>query len=250
VLAYLSATPHRVAISNSRPHRRRRDRRNVQLQGLTGSRDPGRYKTMTLKPDEFIAAYSSTSCQMGSTGSGLRPDSSGTNDSDMHRARELSLPVTPGHTSRPAARSQSSDSNAASQNKPTHPCPGCGGRMNIIETFKARLDAAIPTAAANRDQHRYLVITFPASQIKNTDRSRWSSTRHGGARANPRWRSQRGHRSPWLKADSRSCGGHLARQRRQPAHSSALVVVTQLCRAKIPIAPAAPSPATSRGFVH
>jgi len=33
-------------------------------------------------------------------------------------------------------------------------------------------------------------------------------------------------------------------------HSSGVLVVTQLCHAQISIAPAAPSPVTSRGFVH
>ena len=38
------------------PHRRRRDRRHLQVQGLP-DRGPGRYKTMTLKPDEFIRRF-------------------------------------------------------------------------------------------------------------------------------------------------------------------------------------------------
>jgi hypothetical protein len=33
---------------------------------------------------------------------------------------------------RPAA---GTTNRAAAIDKPTHPCPGCGGRMNIIETF-------------------------------------------------------------------------------------------------------------------
>ena len=32
--------------------------------------------------------------------------------------------------------------------------------------LQARLDTAIPTAAANRDQDRYIMITFPTSQIQ------------------------------------------------------------------------------------
>ncbi len=32
--------------------------------------------------------------------------------------------------------------------------------MSIIETFKPRLDTAIQTAAANRHQDRYVMITF------------------------------------------------------------------------------------------
>ena len=55
------------------------------------------------------------------------------------------------------------------------------------------------------------MITFPTSQIQNADLPRRSSIRHGDARANPRLRSQRGHRSSWLKADSRTCGGPIMR---------------------------------------
>ena len=45
------------------------------------------------------------------------------------RARELIAAATP-------AQKQQAPDSAAATDKPTHPCPCCGGRMNIIETFK------------------------------------------------------------------------------------------------------------------
>src|SRR5207344_2567971 len=78
--------------------------------------------------------------------------------------------------------------------------------------LQARLDAAIPTAAANRDQDRYIMITFPTSQIQNTDLSRRPLIRHGGARANARLRSQLVHRSSLLKADTYPRSGLFMRR--------------------------------------
>jgi hypothetical protein len=46
------------------------------------------------------------------------------------------------------------------------------------------------------------MITFPTSQIQNTDLSRRPLIRHGGARANARLRSQLAHPSSLLKADT------------------------------------------------
>ena len=81
--------------------------------------------------------------------------------------------------------------------------------------LRARLNTSISTAAANRDQDRYVMITIITSQIQNTDLYRRSSIRHGGACANARWRSQHGHRSSWLKADP-----HLAADQSCAATSS------------------------------
>ena len=55
------------------------------------------------------------------------------------------------------------------------------------------------------------MITVPTSQVQNTDRSRWSSIRHGGPRANVRLRAHRRHRSSRLKADSCTRGGPIMR---------------------------------------
>ena len=132
VLAYLSRYTHRVAISNSRLIA-------ADATGVTFSykdyriEGPGRYKTMTLKPDEFIRRLLIHVLPNGFhriRHYGLL--ASGTKTETIARARELIAAVTPGQT---AHQPQPPDSNAAT-NKPTHPCPGCGGRMNIIETFK------------------------------------------------------------------------------------------------------------------
>jgi hypothetical protein len=64
------------------------------------------------------------------------------------------------------------------------------------------------------------MITFPTSQIQNTDLSRRPLIRHGGARANARLRSQLVHQSSLLKphTDPRSglfLRGNIANQRVQ-----------------------------------
>ena len=94
---------------------------------------PGRYKTMTLKPDEFIRRFLIHVLPNGFhriRHCGLL--ASGTKTETIARIRELIAAVAPVQT---AHQPQPSD-NAAATEQATHPCPGCGGRMNIIETFK------------------------------------------------------------------------------------------------------------------
>jgi Putative transposase len=59
----------------------------------------------------------------------------------------------------------------------SHPCPCCGGRMIIIETF-ARLPAAQPTIIANRrHQDRYVMTTITGVRRRSADLAcRWSAT--------------------------------------------------------------------------
>jgi hypothetical protein len=57
---------------------------------------------------------------------------SGTKTATIARARELIAAAKPAQT---AQKQQAPDSTAATD-KPSHPCPCCGGRMNIIETFE------------------------------------------------------------------------------------------------------------------
>jgi hypothetical protein len=132
VLAYLSRYTHRVAISNSRLI-------TADATGVTfSSKDyriegPGRYKTMTLKPDEFIRRFLIHVLPNGFhriRHCGLL--ASGTKTETIARIRELIAAVAPVQT---AHQPQPPDSAAATE-QATHPCPGCGGRMNIIETFK------------------------------------------------------------------------------------------------------------------
>jgi hypothetical protein len=131
VLAYLSRYTHRVAISNSRLIA-------ADATGVTFRykdyriKGPGRYKSMMLKPAEFIRRFLIHVLPNGFhriRHYGLL--ASGTKTETIARARELIAAVTPVQT---AHQPQPPDS-AAAIDKPTHPCPGCGGRMNIIETF-------------------------------------------------------------------------------------------------------------------
>src|SRR6202048_1203623 len=132
VLAYLSRYTHRVAISNSRLIA-------ADATGVTFSykdyriEGPGRYKTMTLKPDEFIRRFLIHVLPNGFhriRHCGLL--ASGTRTETIARIRELIAAVAPVQT---AHQPQPPDSTAATD-QATHPCPCCGGRMNIIETFK------------------------------------------------------------------------------------------------------------------
>ena len=132
VLAYLSRYTHRVAISNSRLIA-------ADATGVTFSykdyriEGPGRYKTMTLKPDEFIRRFLIHVLPNGFhriRHYGLL--ASGTKTETIARARELIAAVAPVQT---AHQPQPPDS-AAATDQPTYPCPCCGGRMNIIETFE------------------------------------------------------------------------------------------------------------------
>ena len=101
--------------------------------------------------------------------------------------------------------------------------------------LQPRLDTAIQTGAANRDQDRYVMITFPTSQIQNPDLPRRPSIRNGDARANLPLRRQRRHRSSWLTADSRTCDGPSCAAT-SSAHSSTSVALAQRRRAQTFIA--------------
>ena len=106
VLAYLSRYTHRVAISNSRLI-------TADATGVTFSckdyriEGPGRYKTMTLKPDEFIRRFLIHVLPNG-----------------FHRIRHCGL-LASGTKTETIARIRCGGT-----------CASCGGRMNIIETFK------------------------------------------------------------------------------------------------------------------
>ena len=129
VLTYLSRYTHRVAIANSRLIAFDRNRvtfkyKDYRLDG----RD--RYKQMTLATDEFIRRFLIHVLpagfhrirHYGLFASGSRAD-------NIARAREL--------LSAPAQQNDADD--AADADEPhtlSHPCPCCGGRMIIIETFE------------------------------------------------------------------------------------------------------------------
>jgi predicted Zn-ribbon and HTH transcriptional regulator len=131
VLAYLSRYTHRVAISNRRLI-------SADAGGVTFRwkdyriEGPGRYKTMTLPTHEFIRRF-----LMHVLPKGLHRIrhygllASGNRIANIARARELLAvprPVT------------SADTDASFEPDQPHslpkPCPCCGGRMVIIETFE------------------------------------------------------------------------------------------------------------------
>jgi hypothetical protein len=130
VLAYLSRYTHRVAISNRRlvaaddggVSFRWKDYR---IEG------PGRWKTMTLTPHEFIRRFLMHVLPAGFhriRHYGLL--ASGNRAANIARAREL-LAV-------PARSEQQDTSETPAADEPPmlpRPCPCCGGRMFIIETF-------------------------------------------------------------------------------------------------------------------
>jgi hypothetical protein len=130
VIAYLSRYTHRVAISNRRlvaaddggVSFRWKDYR---IEG------PGRWKTMTLKPHEFIRRFLMHVLPCGFhriRHYGLL--ASGTRAVNIARARELlAVPVSP-------EPPDTTETPAADQARMLpRPCPCCGGRMFIIETF-------------------------------------------------------------------------------------------------------------------
>ncbi len=131
VLRYLARYTHRVAISNRRLIAA--DETGVTFKykdyRIEG---PGRYKTMTLPAHEFIRRFLIHVLpggfhrirHYGLFANGSRAD-------NIARAREL-LNVR-------ASQTQSADANAGNADQPptlSHPCPCCGGRMIIIETFE------------------------------------------------------------------------------------------------------------------
>jgi hypothetical protein len=130
VLAYLSRYTHRVAISNRRLI-------SADETGVTFKwkdyriEGPGRYQTMTLPTHEFIRRFLIHVLPRGFhriRHYGLL--ASGNRAANIARARAL-LAV-------PARPRQPETSEAAALDEPPllpHPCPCCGGRMMIIETF-------------------------------------------------------------------------------------------------------------------
>ena len=128
VLAYLSRYTHRVAISNRRLIAL--DERSVTFKvkdyRIEG---PGRYTTMTLGIGEFIRRFLTHVLPKG-----------------FHRIRHYGLLASSNRTETmeavrkllnlaPPAAEATSDTDQAQPL--VHPCPCCGGRMIIIETFEA-----------------------------------------------------------------------------------------------------------------
>ena len=142
VLRYLARYTHRVAISNRRLIAY--DEKGITFKWkdyrLEG---PERYKVMTLATHEFIRRFLIHVLPSGFhriryyglLASGKRAD-------NIARARELlAVPLLPID----AIKAASTD--ASEPQTPQHPCPCCGGRMIIIETFqRGRAPRYRPTA--------------------------------------------------------------------------------------------------------
>ncbi len=129
VLAYLARYTHRVAISNRRLI-------SADETGVTFKwkdyriEGPGRYKTMTLPTHEFIRRFLMHVLPKGLHRIRYGLFANGNRAANIARARELlAMPprVTEPETDAPAETDQP-------RMLPT-PCPCCGGRMIIIETF-------------------------------------------------------------------------------------------------------------------
>jgi predicted Zn-ribbon and HTH transcriptional regulator len=128
VLGYLSRYTHRVAISNRRlialdAHRVTFKVKDYRIEG------PGRYTTMTLDVDEFIHRFLIHVLPKG-----------------FHRIRHYGLIASSNRAETieavrkllnlaPSAAEQTSQTDPAPPL--AHPCPCCGGRMIVIETFEA-----------------------------------------------------------------------------------------------------------------
>jgi Putative transposase/Transposase zinc-binding domain len=137
VLAYLSRYTHRVAISNSRLV-------SADASGVTFKykdyriEGPERYTTMTLEPGEFMRRFLMHVLPKGFhriRHYGLLANGGATRAEKLARARELiaaiaqvTAPQQPPHdgTCEDTTLSEELD----------HPCPHCGSRMLIIETFQ------------------------------------------------------------------------------------------------------------------
>ena len=130
VLAYLSRYTHRVAISNRRLISADETRvsfkwKDYRIEG------PGRYQTMTLRTNEFIRRFLMHVLPRGFhriRHYGLL--ASGNRVANIAQARQLL--AVPSHSEQPDTPE------AAAADEPRvllRPCPCCGGRMMIIETF-------------------------------------------------------------------------------------------------------------------
>jgi hypothetical protein len=130
VLAYLARYTHRVAISNSRLIAADAERVTFKVKDYRVE-GPGRYTTMTLGTHEFIRRFLIHVLPKGFhriRHYGLL--ASGTREENLAQAREL-LEVAVTDPEDEAGADDGLQSVLAT------PCPCCGGRMIVIETFEA-----------------------------------------------------------------------------------------------------------------
>jgi Putative transposase len=132
VLAYLSRYTHRVAISNRRliAFDGRRVTFKVKDYRIEG---PARYTTMTLDVDEFIRRFLIHVLPKGFHRIRHYGLFAGSNRAETIAAVRNLLNLTPPAVEETAAEETSETDPAQPL---AHPCPCCGGRMFIIETFE------------------------------------------------------------------------------------------------------------------
>ncbi len=139
VLAYLSRYTHRVAISNRRLVAL--DETGVTFRYKDYRRDGAeRHRAMTLGTDEFIRRFLLHVLPKGFhriRHYGLL--ASGARKANLARAREL-LAARPPVNDRPSTKVEE----RASASDPRPPCPCCGGRMVVVETFHGIAQARAP----------------------------------------------------------------------------------------------------------
>jgi len=133
VLAYLARYTHRVAISNSRLIGL--DDRGVTFRFKDYRRNGrARYRTMTLAPDEFIRRFLLHVLPKGFhriRHYGLL--ASATCKANIARAKELITAPLPSID--PSTEHDDADMAAGAAMNHRPPCPCCGGRMIIVESF-------------------------------------------------------------------------------------------------------------------
>jgi hypothetical protein len=131
VLAYLSRYTHRVAISNSRLIAADEESVTFKVKDYR-IEGPGRYTTMTLDVAEFTRRFLLHVLPKGFHRiRHYRLLASGTREENLAKARKLlAARMSEEMSEEPATPTAASDA-------PTIPCPCCGGRMIVIETFEA-----------------------------------------------------------------------------------------------------------------
>jgi hypothetical protein len=132
VLAYLSRYTHRVAISNRRliAFDGRRVTFKVKDYRVEG---PGRYTTMTLDVDEFIRRFLIHVLPKGFHRIRHYGLFAGSNRAETIETVRNLLNLAPPAADASTKAQQTSETDPA--HPLSHPCPCCGGRMFIIETF-------------------------------------------------------------------------------------------------------------------
>jgi hypothetical protein len=143
VLAYLSRYTHRVAIANSRLIACNGNGVTFKWKDYRAEGHE-RHRTMTLATDEFIRRFLIHVLPSGFhriRHYGLF--ASGARAKNLARAREL-LAMPPPQTQ--AAQADTGD--RTEQPSPLPPCPCCGGRMIIIETFQRASSSRRPRPTA------------------------------------------------------------------------------------------------------